>query len=134
MQRLLGAVFGILLLVSAVQLGRTVEPTWEYSVQVSATVQTSPPQITLAWPQDTLGVPTSYTVYRKAPGATAWGAGTALAGSVTSYVDANVTTGSAYDDQIVKAASTYPGYRYTYAGINAPPVDNRGKVVLLVHN
>jgi len=125
---------GTLLLLSAVQLGRAVEPTWEYSVQVSATVQTSPPQITFVWPQDTLGVPNSYTVYRKAPGETAWGAGTTLAGSVTSYVDANVTTGSAFEYQIVKAASTYTGYGYIYAGINAPLVDNRGKVVLIVDN
>src|SRR6266571_9482751 len=134
MQRLLSAVLGTLLLLSAAQLGRAVEPTWEYSVQVSATVQTPPPQITLAWPQDTLGVPNSYTVYRKAPGATAWGAGTTLAGSVTSYIDANVTTGSVYEYQIVKAASTYTGYGYIYAGINAPLVDNRGKVVLIVDN
>lgn len=38
------------------QNSRAVEPTWEYSVQVSANVQTAPPRITLQWPQDTIAV------------------------------------------------------------------------------
>ena len=49
--------------------GLAVDAVWEYAVQVSATVQVSPPQIVLSWPQDVIGVPNSYTVYRKAPGA-----------------------------------------------------------------
>ena len=48
------------------------ESTWEYAVQASATVETSPPKITLHWPQDTLATPTSYAVMRKARGAKAW--------------------------------------------------------------
>ncbi|MBI3876204.1 MAG: glycoside hydrolase family 9 protein [Verrucomicrobia bacterium] len=114
--------------------GWAVEPTWEYAVQVSATAQASPPQIALAWPQDTLGVPNSYTVYRKAPGATSWGAGVVLSGATTSYVDTSAAVGTAYEYQIVKAASTYTGYGYIYAGISVPLVENRGKVVLIVDN
>jgi len=134
MQKLQSAVFGFLLLVSTVQVGWAVEPTWEYAVQVSATAQTAPPQIILTWPQDSLGTPSSYTVYRKAPGATSWGAGTTLSGSATTYTDSNVSAGAAYEYQIVKAASGYTGYGYILAGINAPLVENRGKVVLIVDN
>ncbi|PYI81091.1 MAG: hypothetical protein DME26_20410, partial [Verrucomicrobia bacterium] len=113
---------------------RAVEPTWNYAVQVSATVQTSPAQIRLGWPQDTSGVPNSYTVYRKAPEAGSWGAGTTLPGTATSYIDTSVTVGTAYEYQIVKAASTYSGFGYIYTGINVPLVENRGTVILIVDN
>jgi hypothetical protein len=111
-----------------------VDATWEYSVQISATVQSSPPQIALSWPQDTLGVPNSYTVYRKLLDDTDWGAGTALPGSATSYVDNNVRDGGAYEYQIVKDAYDYTGYGYIYAGIDAPLIESRGTVLLVVDN
>src|SRR2546422_428520 len=128
------AVLGFLMLASAVIRGWAVDPVWEYSVQVSATVQSSPAQITLAWPQDTTGIPGSYTVYRKAPGGSSWGGGTTLAGSATSYADTGVTVGTAYEYQVVKSASGYTGYGYIVAGIQAPLVESRGKVVLIVEN
>ena len=39
----------------------------------SAQVQVNPSKIVLSWPQDTVAVPVSYTVFRKPPGATKWG-------------------------------------------------------------
>ena len=48
------------------------DTTWNYAVQISATVQAAPPQIALKWPQDDYGA-TSYTVYRKTKEATSWG-------------------------------------------------------------
>ncbi len=111
---------------------RAVDDTWDYSVQLSATVQTSPATITLTWPQDTNGTPASYVVSRKAPGASAWGAGVTLAGNATSYTDTSVATGNAYEYRVVKNASGYTGYGYIEAGLAAPLVDQRGKVVLLV--
>jgi hypothetical protein len=113
---------------------RAVEPVWEYAVQVSSIVQVSPPQITLVWPQDTTDVPVSYTVYRKSPEATAWGTGTTLPGSSTSYVDANIAIGETYEYQIVKTASGYTGYGYILAAVQGRLVDSRGKVVLVVDN
>ncbi|MEY4941430.1 MAG: hypothetical protein RIQ93_3165, partial [Verrucomicrobiota bacterium] len=111
---------------------KAIENTWNYSVQVSSTVESSPARITLNWPQETDGVPFSYTVYRKAPNDASWGAGTALAGSVTTYVDTNVTAGVAYEYRLVKATNNYTGYGYIQTGIEAPLVENRGKVVLIV--
>src|SRR5688572_26542859 len=70
---------------------QAVENTWDYSVQVSATVQVSPAKVTLTWPQDTNGIPSSYTIYRKDPSATSWGAGTTLSGATTRYTDTSVT-------------------------------------------
>lgn len=113
---------------------RSVENTWDYSVQVSSSVQLSPAKVTLTWPQDTSGIPASYTVYRKAPNAASWGAGTTLSGSTTSYTDTSVSVGQTYEYRIVKAAASYTGYGYIQAGVAAPAVDSRGKIVLVVDN
>lgn len=114
---------------------RAVEGTWEYAVQVSATVQSSPAKIILDWSQDILIDPVnSYTVYRKRLNDTNWGAGTLLSGSATSYTDNNVTNNGTYEYQIVRATALYNGYGYIYAGINAPLVESRGKVILVVDN
>ena len=109
-----------------------VEMTWEFSVQLSASVQASPGQITLKWPQDQYMLPNSYTVYRKAPAATDWGTGVTLPGTATSYVDTKVAVGTAYEYQVVKVTSQYTGYGYLYTGINVPMTDNRGKLLLVV--
>lgn len=105
-------------------------------MEVTATVQASPAQITLSWKQDTAGTPASYTVYRKAPAATAWGNPLAtFSGNTTNFTDTNVALGTAYEYQIVKdftAARGYNGYGYVEAGINVPLVDNRGTVILVV--
>ena len=128
------AIVGVVLSVVASQKVTAEEPTWNYAVQVSATVQESPARITLSWPQDTSGTPSSYTVYRKSAGSTSWGGGTSLSGSTTTYTDTSVAVGTAYEYQIVKAMSGYTGYGYIYTGINVPLVDDRGKVILVVDN
>ena len=131
MRKVISVALGLLLL-AAPRLTRAVEMTWEFSVQLSATVQAAPGQITLSWPQDQYMQPNSYTVYRKAPEATSWGTGTTLPGTATSFVDRNVEAGTAYEYQVVKATSQYTGYGYIYTGINVPMTDYRGKLLLVV--
>ena len=134
MRKILSALFGAALCTLTAQFSKAVEATWEYSVQVSAAVQTSPPQITLSWPQDSVATPNNYTIYRKTIDGSSWGTGTPLSGNTTSFVDKNVTVGATYEYQIVKNSSSYTGYGYIYSGINAPLVESRGKLVLLVDN
>src|SRR5205807_1771737 len=134
MRKTLSIVFVLLFVAVTAFTAGAVEMTWEYSVQVSATVQASPAQILLSWPQDQYMVPNSYTVYRKAPSDSSWGNGTTLPGSATTYTDSNVTVGTAYEYQIVKSTSLYTGYGYLYSGINVPMTDNRGKLLLVVDN
>src|SRR5437660_9834444 len=126
----------VILFALTIRSALAVENTWDYAVLVSAAVQTSPPQITLRWPQDTVAVPDSYTVYRKSMSAASWGTGTVLPGAVTGFTDNNVTVGASYEYQIFKTNAAYhsSGYGYLYAGLNAPMVENRGKVVLIVDN
>src|SRR6476469_1728067 len=88
--------FSICFLTCHLFTARAEDQTYVYTVQVSAVVQTNPPKITLSWPQDPYGA-NSYTVYRKTKTATSWGTGTALSGSTTTYIDNNVSVGSAYE-------------------------------------
>ena len=102
-------------------------------MQISATVQVSPPQITLHWQPDEYGA-NSYSIYRKAKDDASWPtAHTTLPGSVTNFTDTTVAVGSTYEYQIVKAAALgYTGYGYIFAGINAALIENRGKLLLIV--
>jgi hypothetical protein len=104
----------------------------DYCVRLSATVQTNPPRVTLTWPGDSRA--TGYTLYRKSRDGAAWGAGTVLATNATSFVDSNVAVGQTYEYRVSKTASGYSGHGYLYAGLEAPLVEDRGKLVLLVDN
>jgi hypothetical protein len=131
-RKALSFVVNVALLLAAAQTTRAVVNTKEFSVQLSAAVQENPPQITLIWPQDSCATPDTYIVYRKLPQATSWGKGTTLPGKSTAYVDKDVTTGRAYEYQVVKKASQYTGYGYLCAGIHAPLTENRGRLLLVV--
>src|SRR5215467_6848692 len=78
------------------------ELTWEYSVQVSAVIQTNPPALSFSWPQDVAALPEYYTVSRKASADQAWGPATLLPGSATNYLDTHVTLGVPYEYQFYK--------------------------------
>jgi hypothetical protein len=93
----------------------------DYVVEVSARADASPPAIVLSWPESGA---TSDTVYRRDLGTTDWGVGTNI-GVATSYTDAAVSVGSAYEYRVGDSG-------YIYAGIEVPWAEDRGKVVLLV--
>jgi hypothetical protein len=104
-----------------------------YAVEVSASVQAAPPQINLKWAPD--GNSTGYTIYRKAPNASSWSQITTLAGNATTWADLNVANGGSYEYAVMKNTSAgYQGTGYMLAGINAPMMENRGKLVLIVDN
>lgn len=107
--------------------------TFVYAVQISASVQTSPPRIQLRWEPDPYGA-RSYTVFRKGRNAVAWGPGKVLPGHAAAYTDSAVAVGGAYEYQIIKAGPGYTGYGYILTGINAPLREGRGKLVLVVAN
>jgi hypothetical protein len=108
------------------------DETWTYSVELSATIQTSPPQITLHWENDDIYGVTNFTIYRKAKNATSWNFLTNLDGSTFTWNDPNVSVGSTYEYQVIKGASGHVGYGYIYSGINASLLENRGKLLLMV--
>ena len=105
----------------------------DYAVQVSAVVQTNPAKVAIVWPPD--GGAISYSVFRKALGANTWGSSIApLDGTASGFADTNVVVGSNYEYRIAKTASGYYGEGYLYSGIEAPLVESRGKVILVVDN
>lgn len=116
-----------------VSSGAFADSTFVYAVQISASLQATPPQITLSWKPDPYGA-NSYTVYRKAKEDTTWGSPiAALPGSGSSYADASVVVGTPYEYQVVKAGTLgYTGYGYIYSGINVPPIEGRGTLLLVV--
>lgn len=99
------------------------------AVLVSASVSELPPSITLIWPAATA---TGYSVSRKHLDDQSWSVLTnALPGTTTSFIDTNVTVGTTYEYSVNKSGST-AGYGYVYAGIKAPLIEERGKLILLV--
>jgi hypothetical protein len=124
--------FLVLLLTAVTQLSYAIDPTWNYAVQASAQVQISPPRITLNWVQDSTAIPLSYAVSRKAPSDGSWTLLKTLSGSATNFADTNVSVGATYEYQIFKQASGYVGYGYIFAGIDAPFVEDRGTLLLIV--
>ncbi|MBK9147075.1 MAG: hypothetical protein IPM12_04535 [Flavobacteriales bacterium] len=103
------------------------------AVQLSATVQSSPARITLAW--TSLPSTTSITIYRKLVDATSWGAAIATpASSALSYADNAVTIGTPYEYKVVRVAGGVTSQGYIASGIAVPPVDFRGRMILLVDN
>ena len=70
---------------ATVALPSSADDTFVYAVQISATVQASPPQIGVQWESDPYGA-ISYAVYRKAKDDSSWGAPIAsLPGSEPSF-------------------------------------------------
>ncbi len=103
------------------------------AVQVSAVVSESPASITLSWPA--VQYATAYSVYRRAAEATTWGPAIAtLSATTLSYVDSNVTVGTAYEYKVFKTGTTVqnPAAGYIWAGIRLPAIESRGKLVLIV--
>ncbi len=101
------------------------------SVQASATVQSSPARITLNW--SAFSGATGYTIHRKSPGASSWGSSIgSTAGGVNTFQDNTVALNTMYEYRITRAAATGTGYGYVCSGIDVPPVEYNGKIVLLV--
>jgi len=103
----------------------------DVSVELTATVQTSPPQITLQWVP--VSGATSCQILRKLKTDVSWGNVLAnLPSNATQYIDANVSIGISYEYRIVRVVSGAIGNGYINAGIAIPVVESRGILILVV--
>ena len=102
----------------------------DFAIQISATVQTNPPQIHHSWIPDPST--TNLSVYRKSRESTDWGEAIPLTNNASSYIDTNVVTGIGYEYRIQKINVGYFAYGYIYSAIEMPLVETRGKLLLLV--
>ena len=107
-------------------------PSENASVKLWASVQASPPRITLNWVHHP-GT-SSVTIYRKLKNATTWGAAIATpSASSTQWHDDNVAIGVSYEYRIHRTGGgTANGY--VNSGIQVQSVDYRGRILLLVDN
>jgi len=105
----------------------------DQAMQVSATVQAVPPQITLCWPDDH-EYGQAYTIWRKAVDAKSWGTPLAvLPASARQYADRNVQIGILYEYKVGKQVGpNRNSFGYLRSGIEVPLVEHRGTVILLV--
>lgn len=132
MLRILLTVFGILGLVgiAGIQKLHAQTNTSDYTVQVSAVAQVTPPQITFSWP----GSPTAtaYTVYRKLKTQPLWSLVTNLPGTANSYTENAINVGDAYEYRFDRTEPGYTAYGFIYAGIEAPLNEFRGIAIVVV--
>lgn len=105
--------------------------TSDAAVQITASVQVSPPQIILSWIGNTSS--NSYQVFRKLKSSTAWGNAIAsLGGTTNQYTDNTVSPNVSYEYRVVRNGTGYAGYGYINSGINLQEIFYRGKIILLV--
>jgi hypothetical protein len=103
----------------------------DYVVEAQVVLSENPPQIILKWPA--VAGSTEYRVSRKRVEDNGWTPLANLAGDQNSYTDGNVTIGAAFEYQIIRATSAgFTGYGYVYAGLKAPLIQDRGKIILIV--
>ncbi|HON07150.1 MAG TPA: Ig-like domain-containing protein [Verrucomicrobiota bacterium] len=108
--------------------------TSDYAVLASAQVKTNPPSITLKWNSDSRA--TNFVIYRKGVYESKWNLLTNLSTGSTSFIDTNVVVGEYYEYQIIKygieGTSGFTGYSWILSAIEAPIIDERGGLVLIV--
>lgn len=102
----------------------------DHALPVAAQVQAQPPSILLTWPAATDA--TEFRIARKRLDADSWGADVTLPGNATQYADTSVAAGVAYEYSVFKIASDYTAPGFICAGIDAPLVDDRGSMLLVV--
>ena len=105
--------------------------TRQMAVELTATVQASPPQITLNW-TDVAGT-TQYQVYKRAWGSSTWsGVIATVSGATLTWTDTSVAAGNAYEYAVSRTQSTWTGWGLISASIDAPAVHDRGRLILVV--
>lgn len=122
----------VVLCALALACGLAAQTSRDYSVDLSATVQTSPPAITLNWTAGGSG--TSYAVYKRAWGASTWGSPVANLGNVLTWTDTSVTVGARYEYGVGRLGGSYNSWGFIVAGIDVPAAESRGRLILIVDN
>ncbi len=122
----------VLVIVLLARVGAQEPTPKESAILLSATVQATPPCITLAWTPYATGVQ-GYLVTRRLVGETPWGEPRAsLPATAARYADAAVQPGVLYEYRVSRVlGSNYAQHNYLRSGIAVPLVEHRGTVVLV---
>jgi hypothetical protein len=102
----------------------------DYAVLLDASVQQSPPSITLTWTTNVESA--NYFISKKEEGATSWSILGLFPGTDTSYTDTAIVTGKRYEYRLQRLAGSYSGFGYICSGIEAAPLDEPYRILLVV--
>ena len=104
----------------------------ELAIQIEATIQTSPLEITLNWIND--GTSNGYSVYKRNNTSSSWGSAISNLGALAdSYIDNTINISSEYEYKIIKTGNS-SAYGYINVAIELPEISNRGILILVVEN
>jgi autotransporter-associated beta strand protein len=107
----------------------------DFAVDLSASVATSAPCITLNWSLCRPGNITAQAVHRRLKGEAAWAKLSDLATNATAYADGTALAGVEYEYWMERTyTGIYPSTAMGYlsAGVNVPMTESRGKLLLVV--
>ncbi len=121
--------FALILILPLLSSAQSVE---DYAVQIEATTTSgSNPQIRLDWVPDP--TTTTYKIWRKHPDSVSWGTvKRSQSGVINVYIDYNVNVGESYEYRVERTTPTKTVYGYVTAGMELPPLETRGKLLLVV--
>ncbi len=110
----------------------------DFSVMLSAEADPAGPSIKLKWLK--LPKAVNYSIFRKSIADANWSILSTVVSADTFYVDGSVELGKAYEYAVhVKCISTYKdkpfeysATGYIYAGLDAPPTQTPGRILILV--
>ena len=105
-----------------------------WTVELSATIQTSPASITLIWEDNQNTIADTYLIWRKVTGTQGWGISIASLPSTTlSFTDNSVSSGVSYEYQIqFRLNNTIYAWGYINSGINIELSPNKGDLLILI--
>jgi len=128
----LGIIFSLFLLIT---FNSNAQITYadSLSIQLEATVVSSPASITLTWPAD--GHASNFKIYRKLKIGATWILLTTTTNTATQYIDATAVVNVLYDYKIYMSATLGIGkYGYLSSGINVIANSNRGIAIVVIEN
>ena len=126
-----GRIFAFVLLffASVVQCAVALAPR-EYAIQISADINDNPRAVVLNW--ESVSEAAQIQVAKKQKNSTTWSSLATLPGSATNYTDFNVAPGNSYEYAVTVPNAPFARSGYIFVGVDAPLVDYRGKVLLVV--
>ncbi len=110
--------------------------TADYAVLATVQTSTNPPTITLKWSLDTRA--TNYLIYRKNPNDTLWNLISTQTGDATFFTDTNIVKGEYYEYRLsklgIEGTTPFRGDCWILSAIEAPLIESRGGLLLIVEN
>lgn len=104
----------------------------DITVQVNTTIYTGPNKIRFDWGNITGA--DSMKVYKKQKSASTWNLISSMPATATFFVDSPFVSGTDMEYKIYKdsVSGSVDGNTYIYTGIDVPPVEYRGKIIVII--